>query len=132
MVNGSDLALLSFWTPLLDVGTHVITFHHHKLILVVLLSVIPYTYVLDSKGQDASPVVFTASLLTVGGRNQSDKHVKTDEICAFDPANCLWLPIGNILVGRSRIAVVAVAENRIVCFGGDMKPTTEQEYSKIA
>jgi len=27
--------------------------------------------------------------------------------------------------------VVAVAENRIVYIGGDMKPTVEQEYSKI-
>ena len=120
-------------------------------------------YVLGSKGQDASPVVFTASLnalsagqlqwksfpdtpwcasapvvlynkylLTIGGRNQSDKHAKTDEICAFDPANGLWLPIANIPVRRSQVAVVAVAENRIVCIGGDVKPTAEQEYSTIA
>ena len=79
----------------------------------------------------APVVLYNKYLVTVGGRNQSDKRIKINEICAFDPTNCLWVPFANIPAGRSRAAVVTVAENRIICIGGDMKPVADQEYSNI-
>jgi len=63
-------------------------------------------------------VVFNKFLLTIGGRQPSDKTSQTSEVRAFNPSTGSWKQIANIPAARSFSAVVGVADNKIVLLGG--------------
>ena len=111
---------------------------------------------LDNKGQDASPVVFTTPLNTTTSTHHLDwkpfpdtscmmvcicqlLEVEINSVSKSKPMKYLLLIrivygypyVANLPAGRSRAAVVAVATNKIICIGGDMALTANQEYSKI-
>jgi len=67
----------------------------------------------------STPVVlYNKFLLTVGGRQISDRTSKTSEVCAFDPSSGLWKKLTNIPSARSCSAVVSVANNKMIILGG--------------
>ena len=75
----------------------------------------------------SSPVVlYNKFLLTVGGRQPSDRNSQTSEVCAFNPSTGLWKQIANIPAARSFSAVVSVADNKIILQGGG---TRQGKYS---
>ena len=71
-------------------------------------------------------VMYNKFLLTVGGRQPSDRTSQTCEVCTLNPSNGQWKHLANIPAARSFPAVVSVADKMIVT-GGLTKDT---EFSK--
>lgn len=78
-------------------------------------------------------VLYNKYLLAIGGRNKFTPSNKTHDVCALDVSTGLWRTIGNIPEARSRLAVVGVADNKVICIGGAISVTSneEVEYSDV-
>ncbi|XP_065882519.1 kelch domain-containing protein 8B-like [Dysidea avara] len=79
----------------------------------------------------AGVALYNKYLLAVGGRKQSDDASQANAIHALNPTTGSWVHIADIPAGRSRTAVVAVADNRIMCIGGATRPTIDQNFSNV-
>ena len=73
----------------------------------------------DTPWCHSTPVVlFNKFLLTVGGRQPSDKASQTSEVCAFNPSTGVWEQIANAPVARSLLGVANVADDIFIIMGG--------------
>ena len=75
-------------------------------------------------------VLYNKYLMAVGGRKQSDNTTQTSEIHAFNPTTGLWVHVTDIPTGRSRAAVVGVAENKVICAGGAVR-SSDRKFSDV-
>jgi len=64
------------------------------------------------------PVGLWKFFLAVGGCDLNDITIKSSEVHALNPSTGLWELITNIPVPTSGAAVVGVADNKIIVFGG--------------
>ena len=71
-------------------------------------------------------VVYNKFLLTVAGRQPSDKTSQTSEVCAFNPSTSSWRQMANIPEPRNYSEVVGVSDNKIFVLGG---VTTKLKFS---
>jgi len=75
----------------------------------------------------STPVIlYNKFLLTVGGRQPSDRNTQTSEVCAFNPSTGSWQQIATIPAARSFSAAVGMADNKIILLGGG---TRQGKYS---
>jgi len=69
----------------------------------------------------APAALYNKFLLAVGGRQPSDCNSQTSEVCAFNPSTESWSKIADLPAARSFLAVVGVADNKIIVLGGGAK-----------
>ena len=75
----------------------------------------------------SAPVaLYNKFLLTVGGREPSDKASQTTEVCAFNPSTGVWRQIMNIPEPRHLPGTVCTTSNQLIVLGG---LTRQGQYS---
>ena len=102
-VHGSRQSLLMFTASLDNLSSHKLNWQS--------LPDTPWCY-------SAPAVLYNKFLLTVGGRQPSNKAVKTTAVCAFNQSTGLWKQTANIPAAMSSPAAVGVTDNKILVLGG--------------